>query len=311
MTGMSADSLALLIAATLNAGTVVGLASLGLLINERAGVLNLGAEGMMIVAAIAGFATGVNTGSDWLAFGAAALAGMVMAALFGVLVIWLNTNQYATGLALTLFGSGLSAFVGIKYTQQRLPDRPHFDIPGLADIPLLGPALFKHHPLVYITIALAIFMTWFLMRSRAGLVLRAVGESPESAHALGYRVRPIRLMAVMAGGALCGLAGAYISLVYTPLWVEGMVAGKGWIALALTTFATWRPARVLLGAYLFGGVTMLQFQLQGQGVQIPSQWLTMLPYLSTIVVLVLISRNPMWIRINMPASLGKPFHPGA
>jgi ABC-type uncharacterized transport system permease subunit len=311
MTGMSADSLALLIAATLNAGTVVGLASLGLLINERAGVLNLGAEGMMIVAAIAGFATGVNTGSDWLAFGAAALAGMAMAALFGVLVIWLNTNQYATGLALTLFGSGLSAFVGIKYTQQRLPDRPHFDIPGLADIPLVGPALFKHHPLVYITIALAIFMTWFLMRSRAGLVLRAVGESPESAHALGYRVRPIRLMAVMAGGALCGLAGAYISLVYTPLWVEGMVAGKGWIALALTTFATWRPARVLLGAYLFGGVTMLQFQLQGQGVQIPSQWLTMLPYLSTIVVLVLISRNPMWIRINMPASLGKPFHPGA
>jgi general nucleoside transport system permease protein len=311
MTGMSADSLALLIAATLNAGTVVGLASLGLLLNERAGVLNLGAEGMMIVAAIAGFATGVNTGSDWLAFGAAALAGMAMAALFGVLVIWLNTNQYATGLALTLFGSGLSAFVGIKYTQQRLPDRPHFDIPGLADIPLLGPALFKHHPLVYITIALAIFMTWFLMRSRAGLVLRAVGESPESAHALGYRVRPIRLAAVMAGGALCGLAGAYISLVYTPLWVEGMVAGKGWIALALTTFATWRPARVLLGAYLFGGVTMLQFQLQGQGVQIPSQWLTMLPYLATIVVLVLISRNPMWIRINMPASLGKPFHPGA
>jgi ABC-type uncharacterized transport system permease subunit len=311
MTGMSADSLALLIAATLNAGTVVGLASLGLLINERAGVLNLGAEGMMIVAAIAGFATGVNTGSDWMAFGAAALAGMAMAALFGVLVIWLNTNQYATGLALTLFGSGLSAFVGIKYTQQRLPDRPHFDIPGLADIPLLGPALFKHHPLVYITIVLAIFMTWFLMRSRAGLVLRAVGESPESAHALGYRVRPIRLMAVMAGGALCGLAGAYISLVYTPLWVEGMVAGKGWIALALTTFATWRPARVLLGAYLFGGVTMLQFQLQGQGVQIPSQWLTMLPYLATIVVLVLISRNPMWIRINMPASLGKPFHPGA
>ncbi len=311
MTGMSADSLALLIAATLNAGTVVGLASLGLLFNERAGVINLGAEGMMLVAAIAGFATGVSTGSDWLAFGAAGLAGMAMAALFGVLVIWLNTNQYATGLALTLFGSGLSAFVGIKYSREKLPERPHFDIPVLADIPLLGSALFKHHPLVYITIFLAFAMTWFLMRSRAGLVLRAVGESPESAHALGYRVRLIRLMAVMAGGALCGLAGAYISLVYTPLWVEGMVAGKGWIALALTTFATWRPARVLWGAYLFGGVTMLQFQLQGQGVQIASQWLTMLPYLATIFVLVLISRNPMWIRINMPASLGKPFHPSA
>jgi len=239
------------------------------------------------------------------------LAGAGMAMVFGVLVIWLNTNQYATGLALSLFGAGLSAFAGINYTQQRLGERPHFDIPVLADLPLIGPALFRHHPLVYLTILMALGMTWFLMRSRSGLVLRAVGESPESAHALGYAVRPIRLLAVMAGGALCGLAGAYISLVYTPMWVEGMVAGKGWIALALTTFATWRPARVLLGAYLFGGVTMLQFQLQGQGVEIPSQWLTMLPYLSTIVVLVLISRNPTWIRINMPASLGKPFHPGA
>ncbi len=310
-TGLSADTLALLVAATLNAGTVVGLAALGLLINERSGVLNLGAEGMMLVAAIAGFAVGVHTGSDWAGFAAGAAAGAGMALLFGLLVIFLNTNQYATGLALSLFGTGLSAFAGINYTQQRLPERPHFDIPVLADLPFVGPALFKHHPLVYITIALALGLTWFLMKSRAGLVLRAVGESPESAHALGYRVRLIRLGAVMVGGALCGLAGAYISLVYTPLWVEGMVAGKGWIALALTTFATWRPARVLLGAYLFGGVTMLQFQLQGQGVQIPSQWLTMLPYLATIVVLVLISRNPTWIRINMPASLGKPFHPGA
>ncbi len=311
MTGISPESLALLVAATLNAGTVVGLAALGLLINERSGVVNLGAEGMMLVAAFAGFAVGVNTGSDWLAFGAGALAGMAMAAVFGVLVIWLNTNQYATGLALTMFGTGLSAFAGIRYTQEKLPERPHFDIPWLSDLPLAGPALFKHHPLVYLTILLAIGMTWGLMRSRAGLVLRAVGESPESAHALGYPVRSIRLLAVVAGGALCGLAGAYLSVAYTPLWVEGMVAGKGWIALALTTFATWRPARVLLGAYLFGGVTMLQFQLQGQGVDIPSQWLTMLPYLATIVVLVLISRNPTWIRVNMPASLGKPFHPGA
>lgn len=308
---MTADSLALLIAATLNAGTVVALAALGLLISERSGVLNLGAEGMMLVAAIAGYATCVVTGNNWLAFGAGALAGAVLAAAFGVLVIWLNTNQYATGLALSLFGTGLSAFVGIPYTQQRLPERPHYDIPGLADIPFLGPALFKQHPMVYLAMALALGLTWMLMRTRAGLVLRAVGESPESAHALGYPVRRIRLLAVVCGGALCGVAGAYVSTVYTPLWVEGMVAGKGWIALALTTFATWRPGRVLLGAYLFGGVTMLQFQLQGQGVQVPSQFLTMLPYLATIVVLVLISRNPMWIRINMPASLGKPFHPGA
>jgi len=228
-----------------------------------------------------------------------------------VLVIWLNTNQYATGLALSLFGAGFSAFIGIGFTQQKLPERSHFAIPGLADIPFVGPALFHQHPMVYLAIALTFGLAWFLYRSRAGLVLRAVGESPESAHALGYPVRRIRLLAVVVGGALCGVSGAYISIVYTPLWVEGMVAGKGWIALALTTFATWRPARVLLGAYLFGGVTMLQFFLQSEGVQVPSQFLTMLPYLATIVVLVLISRNKAFIRINMPASIGKPFFPGS
>jgi general nucleoside transport system permease protein len=307
----SLNSFALLIAATLNAGTVLALAGLGLLINERAGIVNLGAEGLMLVAAIAGFATAVHTGNDWLAFAAGAVAGGVLAAAFGVLVIWLNTNQYATGLALSLFGAGFSAFAGIKYTQEKLGERPHFEIPGLADIPFIGPALFRQHPMVYLAIALTFALGWFLYRSRAGLVLRSVGESPESAHALGYPVRRIRLFAVVVGGALCGVAGAYISVVYTPLWVEGMVAGKGWIALALTTFATWRPIRVLLGAYLFGGVTMLQFHLQSQGVQVPSQMLSMLPYVATIVVLVLISRNATWIRVNMPASLGKPFFPGA
>lgn len=304
------NEFALLIAASLNAGTVLALAGLGLLINERSGILNLGAEGMMLVAAIAGFATCVHTGNDWLAFGAGAVAGGAMAAIFGLLVIWLNTNQYATGLALSLFGGGFSAFAGIRYTQEKLPPRPSFDGFGLGDIPFIGPALFKHHPMVYLTVLLVVGLTWFLYRSRGGLVLRAVGESPDSAHALGYPVRRIRLLAVVVGGALCGLAGAYLSVIYTPLWVEGMTAGKGWIALALTTFATWRPVRVLLGAYLFGGVTMLQFFLQGRGVDIASQWLTMLPYLSTIVVLVLISRNPTWIRVNMPASLGKAFFPG-
>ncbi len=304
------NELALLLGSTLSAGTVLAIAGLGLLINERSGVINLGAEGMMLVAAIAGFATAVGTGSDLLAFAAGMGAGALMALAFGVLVIWLNTNQYATGLALSLFGAGFSAFVGIRFTQERLTERMKFEIPGLVDIPVIGPALFKQHPMVYVAMALALGLAWFLYSSRAGLVLRAVGESPEAAHALGYPVRRIRLAAVVLGGALCGLAGAYLSVIYTPLWVEGMVAGRGWIALALTTFATWRPTRVLLGAYLFGGVTMLQFHLQGEGVEIASQWLTMLPYVATIVVLVLISRNPTWIRVNMPASLGKPFFPG-
>ena len=305
------EAIALLIAATLNAGTVLALAGLGLLINERSGIVNLGAEGLMLIAAIAGFATAVTTGNDWLAFAAGALAGAALAALFGGLVIWLNTNQVATGLALSLFGAGCSAFIGVNFVQEKLGERAQFSIPGLADIPFIGPALFRQHHMVYLTMLLAAAIAWFLYRTRAGLVLRAIGESPESAHALGYPVRRIRLAAVVAGGALCGVAGAYISVVYTPLWVEGMVAGKGWIALALTTFATWRPARVLLGAYLFGGVTMLQFHLQSQGVDIPSQFLSMLPYVATIVVLVLISRNGTWIRINMPASLGKAFSPGS
>ena len=304
------DSIALLLAATLSAGTVLAIASLGLLINEKTGIVNLGAEGMMLCAAIAGFATVVHTGNTWLGFAAGMATGALLAGVFGVLVIWLNTNQYATGLALTLFGAGFSAFAGINYVQKKLPEQTHYPIPFLADLPFVGPAFFRQHPMVYIAIALAGGLAWFLYRTRAGLVLRAVGENPESAHALGYPVRRIRLAAVMAGGALCGLAGAYVSVIYTPLWAEGMIAGKGWIALALTTFATWRPARVVLGAYLFGGVTMLQFHLQSLGVDVAPQFLTMLPYLATIVVLVLISRNPLWIRVNMPSSIGKPFYPG-
>ena len=300
---------ALLLAAALNAGTVLAIAALGLLVNEKAGVVNLGAEGIMLCAALAGFAAVAHTGNDWAGFAAGMVAGALLAALFGVLVIWLNTNQYATGLALGLLGAGLSAFAGVGYVRERLPQRPRFDWLGLGDLPFAGPALFRYHPLVYGAALLALGLIWFLRRTRAGLVLRAVGESPQSAHALGYPVRRIRLAAVVFGGALCGLAGAYLSVIYTPLWAEGMVAGKGWIALALTAFATWRPARVLLGAYLFGGLSMLQFYLQGQGVQVPSQFLTMLPYLTAIAVLALISRQPAWARAHMPASLGKAFHP--
>jgi general nucleoside transport system permease protein len=302
---------ALLVRDTLAAGTPLAMAGLGLIVNERAGVVNLGAEGMMLVAAVSGFATAVHTGSQWAALGAGAVAGALLAVVFGWLVIWLNTNQYATGLAVSLFGSGFSAFVGLDYVGRTIPEPGPFAIPVLRDIPFLGTALFSHHPMVYVTIGVAAGIAWFFYRTRSGLVLRAIGESPAPAHALGYPVRWIRFGAVVGGGALCGLAGAYLSVVYTPLWVEGMVSGRGWIALALTVFATWRPFRILAGAYLFGGVTMLQLSLQAQGVQVPSQFMSMLPYASTVVVLVLISRNPLWIRLNMPASLGKPFFPGA
>jgi general nucleoside transport system permease protein len=301
---------ALLINTALASGTTLALAALGLLINERAGVLNLGAEGMMLVAAVAGFAAAFTSGSDVAGFAAAAAAGAAMALLFGLLVIWLNTNQYATGLAFSLFGYGFSAFVGLQLVGKSLGPRETYAVPWLSEIPFIGVALFRHHPMVYMAVALALAITWFFYRSRAGLLLRAIGENPEPAHALGYRVRAIRLGAVCAGGALCGLAGAYISLVTAPLWVEGLTAGRGWIALALTVFATWRPMRALLGAYLFGGVTVLQLNLQASGVQISAHLLTMLPYVATIVVLALISRNTAFIRSNMPASLGKPFHPG-
>jgi simple sugar transport system permease protein len=305
------NELALLAAATLSAGTPLAIAAMGLLLNERAGVLNLGSEGMMLIAAVTGFAVAFHSGSEWLAFGAGAAAGATVAACFGWLVIWLNTNQYAMGLAVSLFGTGFSAFVGTSYVGRKLEEGADHSIPLLRDLPFLGAALFRQHAVVYLAMALAGAVAWFLYRTRAGLVLRSVGEAPDSAHALGYPVRRIRLAAVMTGGALCGLSGAYLSVAYARLWVEGMVSGRGWIALALTVFATWRPGRVLLGAYVFGGVTMLQLHLQAQGVQLPIQFMSMLPYLATVLVLVLISRNPLWIRLNMPASLGKPFLPGS
>ena len=304
------DTIAPLIAASINAGTPLMLASLGLLINEKSGVVNLGAEGMMLVAAITGFAVTVHTQNVALGFLAGAAAGVVLAGFFAWMTIWLGTNQYATGLALSLFGGGASTYIGIDYVGNSLQNGKHA-LPLLSDIPFFGVALFRQHAMVYVSVLLCGAIAWFLYRTRPGLVLRAIGESPSSAHSLGYDVRRIRLAAVLFGGACCGLAGAFLSLVYTPLWVEGMTAGRGWIALALTTFATWRPARVLGGAYLFGGVTILTFYVQGLGVPVASQLLSMLPYLATIVVLVLISSNANYIKLNMPASLGKNFHPGS
>ncbi|NLY27454.1 MAG: ABC transporter permease [Alcaligenaceae bacterium] len=302
------DALAPLIASSITAGTPLMLAALGLLINEKSGVLNLGSEGMMLVAAVLGFATTLHTGSLFMGFLAGAAAGMVMSGFFAWLTVWLGSNQVATGLALSLFGVGASAYIGIDYTGESL-QLTSSGVPLLQDIPFLGQAFFQQHAMVYLSLMLCGAIIWFLNRTRAGLVLRAVGESPSSAHSLGYNVRLIRLGALLFGGACCGLAGGFMSLVYTPMWVEGMVAGRGWIALALTTFATWRPARVLVGAYLFGGITILTYHMQALGVPVASQVLSMLPYIATIVVLVLISRNANWIRLNMPASLGKNFNP--
>jgi simple sugar transport system permease protein len=308
---MMAEHLIAFLASTVGAATPLIYASLGELMVERSGVLNLGVEGMMLVGAIAGFAAATQTGSLVLGFAAGMFAAMMLALLFGFLTLTLQTNQVATGLALTLFGVGLSAFVGRSFVGQVVAGVKGVSVPVLSDLPVLGPLLFRFDPLVYGSIILFIVLGWFLSRTRGGLLIRAVGESPSSAHAIGYHVIGIRYLAVLFGGAMSGLAGAYLSLAITPMWVEGMTAGRGWIALALVVFATWKPWRVVLGAYLFGGVTILQFHAQGFGVRVPSEFLSMLPYVATIVVLVLICRDPKTILLNQPVSLGRRFHPDA
>lgn len=290
------------------AATPLAFAAIGELVVEKAGVLNLGVEGMMIIGAIAGFATTVETGSFALGILAALIAGAVMASLFAFLTQVLLSNQVATGLALTLFGLGVAALWGQSYSGKSAPDFPKVDIPLLSDIPLLGPLLFNHDILIYASIALVIAVAWFLNRTRGGLIIRAIGENHDAAHAIGYPVVLYRSLAILFGGACAGLGGAYLSIVQTPLWAENMTAGRGWIALALVVFAAWRPGRALLGAYLFGGITILQLHSQGFGIEIEAQILSMLPYLGTILVLVLISADKSRIKLNAPASLGKPFY---
>ncbi len=303
------DHAAQLIVLTLAAGTPLVFAALGELVTEKSGVLNLGVEGMMLVGAVTSFIVAATTQSPWLAVAVGMAAGAALSLIFGVLTLSLMANQVASGLALSLFGVGLSAFVGLNYVSVVIVPITPLTIPVLTELPVVGKLLFGHNPLVYLSLLLFVAIQWFLYRTRAGLVVRAVGESPQSAHAIGYPVARIRYLAVMFGGACAGLGGAYMAVAYTPLWVEGMTAGRGWIALALVVFATWKPWRILAGAYLFGGVTLAQFQAQGMGVDIPSQYLSMLPYLATIVVLAVISRDAAAIRLNAPASLGKPFHP--
>jgi len=308
---MDSATLVAIAVSTIIAATPLIWAALGELVTERAGMLNLGVEGMMLIGAVTAFVVGVSTGSLTLGYVAAAFAGLCMSLIFGVLTISLQTNQVATGLALTLFGIGLSSFIGRPYVGQPIPPAPSLDLPLLSDLPIVGPLLFKYNALVYGSVLLFLGIQWFLNRSHWGLMLRAAGEAPAVSHAIGHPVVRIRYAAVLFGGACAGVGGAYLSTALTPMWVEGMSAGRGWIALALVVFATWKPLRVLLGAYLFGGVTVLQLYAQGFGIKLPSEFLSMLPYLATIVVLVIICRDSRIILLNQPASLGKPFHPDA
>ena len=303
------DQVATLFVLTLAAGTPLVFAALGELVVEKSGVLNLGVEGMMLTGAVVAFMVAATTKNPWLGALAGVAAGAALSLVFALLTLSLMANQVAAGLALSLFGVGLSAFIGLPYVSVVIDGIQPLAIPGLSDLPFFGKLLFAHSPFVYVSLVLFVLVQFVVFHTRTGLTLRAVGESPASAHAIGYNVIGIRYLCVMFGGACAGLGGAYMAVAYTPLWTEGMTAGRGWIALALVVFATWKPWRVVAGAYLFGGVTLAQFQAQALGATIPSQLLSMLPYLATIVVLALISRDASAIRLNAPAALGKPYHP--
>ncbi|TVQ71150.1 MAG: ABC transporter permease [Oceanospirillales bacterium] len=301
-------NIAVLLAALMVAATPILLAAIGELVVEKAGVLNLGVEGMMIMGACVGFIVAINTGSPLMGFIGAALGGMALSLLFALLTQALMTNQVASGLALTLFGLGLSALLGQKYVGLTPPRTPKLDLGPLSEIPFFGRALFSHDIMVYLTIALVAAVWWFLKYTRGGMILRAVGENHDAAHALGYHVKRVRVLAIMFGGACAGLGGAYLSLIRVPQWTEGMTVGIGWIALALVVFASWRPWRAMAGAYLFGGIVVLQLNLQAAGVKIPVEYLSMSPYLITIAVLVFISSGKARGSLNAPGSLNRPFH---
>ncbi len=307
---MSFDAAVLVLVTIISAATPLLYAALGELVVEKSGVLNLGIEGMMLAGAVTAFAVTVTTGSATLGIVTAALAGTLMALAFGALTLSLLANQVATGLALTIFGIGLSALLGSGFVGIPVDRLPRLAIPGLSALPVVGPLLFHHDVLVYLSVLATVGVAWFLKRTRAGMILRAVGESDVSAHSIGYDVIKVRYLAVLFGGAMAGLGGAFLSLSYTPMWVEQMTAGRGWIALALVVFASWRPWRLLAGAYLFGGVTILQLYAQGSGTfGVPAQVMSMLPYLATILVLAAIAGGPWKGRLDAPACLGKPFRP--
>jgi general nucleoside transport system permease protein len=291
----------------ITAATPLLIAALGELVVERSGVLNLGVEGMMVMGASCGFVAAILTGSSILGALAGIAAGMALAAVFALMTLGFAANQVACGLALTIFGLGLSGLIGADFVGARRDPAPKLHIAGLSDLPFIGPVVFGEDGFVYASAALLIGVSWFLWRTRAGLMLRAIGDNPLSAHALGHKVLRVRLLAILFGGACAGLAGAYLSLGYTPFWVRGMTAGRGWIALALVVFSSWIPWRLALGAYLFGAVAILQLYAQGYGLGVPSQLMSALPYLATILVLVAISRSRG--RSAGPGSLGTPFVP--
>lgn len=293
----------------ITAATPLMLAALGELVVERSGVLNLGVEGMMVMGAVAGFAVTISTGNPWFGVLAGAVAGLLTSLIFAVVTLTLVANQVASGLALTMFGLGLSGLIGESFVGTPGIKLAPLYIPGLTDLPGVGKILFGQDGLVYLSFVMMGLVYWFLFKSRGGLILRAVGDNHASAHALGYSVIGVRYLAVMFGGAMAGLGGAYLSVAYTPLWVENMTAGRGWIALALVVFASWTPTRIFFGAYLFGAVTVLQFHAQALGIGFPSQFLSMLPYLATVVVLVAISGNRRATLFNTPACLGQSFVP--
>ncbi len=303
------DTLVFTLLTVIGAATPLVYAGIGELVTERSGVLNLGVEGLLLVGAVAAFAVAHLTGSGTLGILAGAGAGLLLSLVFAVLTLSLKSSQVATGLALTIFGIGLSALAGQPLVGVAFGGLERLDVPGLTDVPVVGPLLFGQNALVYGSFVLVAAVAWFLTRTRAGLVLRAVGDSHDAAHALGHPVLRVRYAATLFGGACAGIGGAYLSLAYTPMWIENMSAGRGWIALALVVFATWQPLRLLAGAYLFGGIGILQLHGQALGIAIPSQLMSMLPYVATILVLVLISRDGGRIRRNAPASIGIPFHP--
>ncbi len=296
-----------ILTAAIKTGTPLLLVALGEMVCEKSGVLNLGQEGMMLMGAVCGFIAALSTGSLFLGVLAAMLAGMLMSLLFAVISMHLRANQVATGLALTIFGTGLSAFIGAAYVGKTVKGFQGVHIPLLGDIPFLGQLLFSHDVMIYVSWLLVFIVGWFCVKTRGGLILRAVGENPHNANAIGLPVLTVRYLAILFGGAMAGLAGSYMSLAYTPMWMENMTGGRGWIALALVVFASWKTKNLVLGAYLFGIASIMHLVLQGLGMKISPSLLAMLPYLATLIVMIFIGSNRMKEKLSAPMSLGQTF----